>query len=209
MYLRRNKKNKNPAKKGQFDFSHREHQRARAAASLSAPEKEYARLPEPREMLIAEHSKDVLLHWQAPEFEMFERDKKWYAVVGFILVLIVGYAIFTNGLIMAITFILVGVVGYIYIHKEPRILNFMITPDGVAAGREIYEFKNIKSFWIFYEPEGTKVISLHTGSYLVPYVHIPIHDEDPVNIREVLLGYLPEEKHEPGAVETLDRLLRL
>lgn len=204
MYISRKQKNRNYVRKGQFDFSHR-----KAAEEIEREKEKTESLPPPEDMLIEKHSRDVLFSWRSPEFEMFERDKKWYLYVTLILLAIVAYAVLTNGLVMAITFILVGVVGYIYIHKEPRVLDFMITEDGVVAGREIYDFNNLKSFWIFYEPEGVKVISLHTESHLVPYVHIPIHNEDPLEIREILLGYIPEEKHEPGIIETLYRLLKL
>ncbi|MDR3559270.1 MAG: hypothetical protein P4L58_02625, partial [Candidatus Pacebacteria bacterium] len=122
---------------------------------------------------------------------------------------IVSYAIWTNSPVMAITFILIGVVGYVYVEKDPRELYFALAEDGIIAGREIYEFNNLESFWIFYEPGDIKVISLKTKSHLVPYVHIPIHDQDPVAIRKVLLDYIPEEKHEPGFIEAIDRLLRL
>lgn len=152
---------------------------------------------------------DVILRWKAPEFEIMQRDKKWYIYCIIALFIIISYALYTNSLIMAITFILIGTVGYVYVSKEPRIYTFLITEDGIVAGREIYEFDNLESFWIFYEPEGTRVISLHTKSYLLPYVHIPIHEEDPVKIREVLLKYIPEEKHKPGAEDTLSRLLKL
>lgn len=154
-------------------------------------------------------SREVLLSWRAPEFEMLERDRKWYFVITAVLLFIVSYAIFTNSLLMAITFIMIGVVGYIYIHKEPRTLDFKITVEGIVVGKEIYEFEGLKSFWIFYEEDSIQVISLHTSSYLLPYVHIPIHDQDPALIRKIILEYLPEEKHEPGALETLDRVLRL
>jgi hypothetical protein len=173
------------------------------------PSDDFEELEAPHDMLIEKHSKDVLISWQAPEFEIFERDRKWYLYISFALILIVAYAIFTNGLIMAITFILIGMVGYIYIHKTPRIMDFMITKDGVIAGREIYDFENIKSFWIFYEEDGLRVISLHTESYLAPYIHIPIHDQNPEEIRKILLEYIQEEEHRPGAIDTLDRLLRL
>lgn len=175
----------------------------------SSNEDKYEKLEAPRDMLIESHSEDVFLSWQAPEFEMFERDKKWYLIVLGMLLLIIGYALFTNSIVMAILFILIGVVGYIYINKEPRILTFMITKKGLVVEREIYEFDSLKSFWIFYEVDNIRVISLHTEGYLAPYIHIPIHDEDPVMIRKILLDYIPEEKHEPGIAETLDRLLHL
>lgn len=150
-----------------------------------------------------------LLEWQAPEFEMLPRDHKWYFYITAALLVVIAYALYTNGLIMAITFILIGVLGYIYIHKEPRILNFSITEEGIIAGREIYDFDNMRSFWIFYEEDGLQVISFHSHSYLLPYLHVPIHDQDPAEIREILLDYLPEEKHALGAVETLEHILRL
>jgi hypothetical protein len=173
------------------------------------PPDDFEELESPHDILIEKYSKDVLIHWRAPEFETFERDRKWYLYISAILIAIVAYAIFTNSLVMAITFILIGVVGYIYIEKDPRILDFMITKNGVVAGREIYDFDNLKSFWVFYEEDGLRVISLHTESYLAPYIHIPIHDQNPVEIRRILLQYIPEEEHKPGMTDTIDRLLRL
>lgn len=173
------------------------------------PEDNFEELESPHDMLIESHSSDVRIHWRAPEFEIFDRDRKWYLYISAILIAVVAYAVFTNSLIMAITFILIGVVGYIYINKEPRVLDFMVTQDGVVAGREIYDFDNLKSFWVFYGEDDLRVISLHTGSFLAPYIHIPIGDQDPSEIRRILLDYIPEEEHKPGAVDTLDRLLRL
>jgi len=169
------------------------------------PSGEFEELEAPRHRKI----KNVRMHWQAPEFEIYERDRKWYFYVSLILVLIVTYAVFTNSLMMAVTFILIGVLGYIYLQKEPRILNFLITKEGVIAGRELYSFENLKSFWVFYEEDDLRVISLHTLSYLAPYIHIPIHDQDPAEIRKILMDYIPEEEHKPGVVDTLDRLLQL
>jgi hypothetical protein len=180
-------------------------------------------LPEPEDMAISEHSEDVLAHWRAPEYEVFERDKKWYLYITLALTGIIGYAIYTNGIVMAITFILIGVVGYIHINKEPRILDFIITPEGVLAGRELYEFENLLSFWIFYEANpprlaemarrreagGKKSVSLRTKSHFVPFVHIPVNDEDPVKIREILIKYIPETKQEEGLVEIAERVLRI
>jgi hypothetical protein len=166
-------------------------------------------LEPPEDMLIREHSEDVQVHWQAPEFEVFDRDRKWYIYITLALAFTIGYAIYTNGIVMAITFILIGVVGYIHINKTPRNMDFMITYDGVLAGRELYDFENLMSFWIFYEPEGKKAISLRTKSHLVPYVYIPIHEEDPLELREILIKHIPEVKQEEGIVEVAERVLRI
>lgn len=153
------------------------------------------------------HLKNALMHWRASEHEINQKDKKWYFYAGLILSAIVGYAVYTNSPVMAITFILIGMVGYIFINKEPRVVDFAITHDGVIADGNIFEFDHIQSFWIFYEPGQVKVISLHMRNKIMPYVHIPVHEENPVAIRELLLKYIPEIKQNPSAVDTFERLL--
>lgn len=180
------------------------------AERVSQEEEDGRRLDSERERkIIAMHAKGALAHWQAPEFEVYEQDKRWFLYLALILMVIIAYAIYANSPIMAITFILIGVVGYIYIDKEPRFLDFMITEDGIIAGKEIFEYERIKSFWIFYEEDGSKVISLHMRSLITPYMHIPIGEEDPVKIREVLLENVEEIKQEHNIVETLERLFRI
>jgi len=145
-------------------------------------------------------------NWEAQEHEVFEKSKNWYLVAALILVAIIAYSVYTNSPVMSITFILIGVVGYIFLNKEPRILKFGIIEEGMVAGKEIYPFENINSFWIFYEPDNLKVVSLKMKSKLVPIVHIPIGDEDPVMIREMLLEYIPEEKQELSVADRLERI---
>ena len=152
---------------------------------------------------------EVIAHWKAPEFETFERDKKWSTYVLLSLIAIVAYAVYMNSPIMAITFIMIGVVGYLYISKEARELDFAITHEGIIAGRDIYLYENIRSFWIFYEPDGKKVISLHMRSSFIPFLHMPIHEEDPSKLRSMLVEYIPEIKQEPSIVDSLERFLKI
>jgi hypothetical protein len=173
---------------------------------FSKEEQPEAKQPEPER---PRHLKNALAHWQAPEFEVFERDKKWYLYASLALVAIIGYALYTNSPIMAVTFILIGVLEYIYLNKEPRILDFAITMDGIIVGNEIYEFENIHAFWIFYEPPHTKILSLHTTSKLTPYLHLPIEEESPVRIREILIKHIPETKQDFRLVDALERIFRL
>ena len=165
-------------------------------------------LEPPRESLAERYSQKALLHWKAPEFEsLFRREKKWYMYIALILAVIIGYAVYTNSPLMAIVFVLIGILGYIYLNQEARELDFLIAPDGIIAGRELYRFENIDSFWIFYEPGDVKVISLDTKSFLTPFVHIPINDQDPVAIREILIKYIPEVKQEPSVIDLLERII--
>ncbi|MEI6587777.1 MAG: hypothetical protein WCO05_02380 [Candidatus Moraniibacteriota bacterium] len=190
--------------------NHKQHPKNNAEEELLLEKnwEEPEMLPPPHSIeLLEQHSKDSHLSWSAPEFDMVEQNKKRLSYAALVLLAIIVYATFTNNPIMAIVFVLIGIVAYMYLNKEPRILNFQIVPEGILAGKEIYEFENIRSFWIFYNPEYKKVISLHIKSYLTPFVHIPINKEDPVEIRRILLEYIPEIKQEHNAVEILERFL--
>ncbi len=152
---------------------------------------------------------EILHQWQALEFEVYEKSDRWYVAAAIFLLAIVAYAMLTNGPIMAITFILVGIVGYIHMQKDPRIVTFTITTEGIIADKDMYLFENIHSFWIFYHPHHTKTISLHTKAAMLPFVHIPLQDEDPVYIRELMLPYIPEIKQEPSLIDTVEKVLHL
>lgn len=148
----------------------------------------------------------IFLHWQAKEYHKQEKSKRWYLIVSTLLACIIFYALFTNSPVMAITFILIGVVGFLLLEKDPSPVDFTITEDGITARNELYTYEHINSFWIFYEPEGKQYISLHTQAEILPYVKIPLGDMDPTEIRDILLRYLPEKKHQEGVIDILGDL---
>ncbi|QQS61555.1 MAG: hypothetical protein IPN70_01325 [Candidatus Moraniibacteriota bacterium] len=163
-------------------------------------------LSEEKEKAQEFHSKRFLkMSWQARENE--KEDKNILILFGIegALTLIVIYAIINQNPIMAITFILVGIVLYLEFQKESPLLSFSIEVDGIHVNREVYPYENIESFWIFYEPGQRKIISLHTNGDLTPYVHIPIGDENPIKIREILEKILPEEPHPIRLVDILEK----
>lgn len=148
--------------------------------------------------------------WEAPEYEYIEKHPKWYWVTGGALLAIVAYAIITNSVLMAITFILIGMLMYIFAEREPRQIRMEINSDGIVVDRQIYEYDGLKSFWIFYEVEhGFKVLSLHSQKTFLPHIHIPVGDANPILIREVLLNYLPEIRQEMTIVDRLSLLIGL
>lgn len=152
---------------------------------------------------------EVLLQWEAPEHEPLELGPRSRIIVTVLLIIVIAYALITNSPLMAITFILVGVVGYLSMHREQKIISFLLTSQGVIAGKEFYPFDEIHSFWIYTESPFDGLLSLHTTGKLVPYIHIPTVTVDTEILRETLAAFLPEEKHEPGLVDTLERLLHI
>ncbi|MEI9966233.1 MAG: hypothetical protein WDN67_00965 [Candidatus Moraniibacteriota bacterium] len=82
----------------------------------------------------------------SPEHEAFELGPRSRVIVTVVLIAVIAYALITNSPLMAITFILVGVVGYLLQHQEPEVLSYSLTSRGIVAGRDFYRYETIESF---------------------------------------------------------------
>lgn len=149
----------------------------------------------------------ALYRWSAPEHDLYTVGKRFYFFSAIFLAGIVIYALITNSPIMAITFILIGVVGYLFLQKEPKTIDFAITHNGILAGNEIYEFDSLKSFWIFYDPPQEEKLSIKSKSTFTPFIHFPLGNENPVEIRSILIKFIPEEKQDHTLADAAERFL--
>ncbi len=163
----------------------------------------------PDQHALAPRYGDILLHWDAPEHDPLELGPRSRIVVLFLLIAIVAWALYTNSPLMAITFILIGMTGYLALGHEPRILPFFITNKGIVAAKEFYEFERIESFHLYDEPPFDNLLSIKTNGSLVSHVHIPITTLPVDQLRSTLLQYVLEDKHEPGLVDNLEKLLHI
>ncbi|MFA5872141.1 MAG: hypothetical protein WC858_05510 [Parcubacteria group bacterium] len=148
--------------------------------------------------------------WEALEFEKIEKHPRWYWIMGIALLAIIGYALITNAILMAITFILIGMLGYIHAERDPRVIEIEINQKGIIVDGYMYAYDDIKSFWIYYEvEERIKILSLHSKKTFLPFVHIPVGDANPIQIRELLLNFIPEIRQELTIIDRMERMIGL
>ena len=151
--------------------------------------------------------RQVLIFWQALEFEKKQRYPRWYLCFYAILFGLVLYTFLTNNLFMSIIFIIFGFLFSFYEKKKPENYTFGVTDDGVFAQDRLYDFDMLDSFWIFYEPGGIKELSLKSQKPFLPYINIPLGSANPIKIREIILKHLPEKKHTKGFVDIIEKIL--
>ena len=149
----------------------------------------------------------VLVSWHGPEHLHTHPNPRAILIALGILILIVGYAVFSDNPLMAITFIMIGLVGYLFLSRDPQSRDFAITTKGITVGREIFTYDTLHSFWIFDEPPLIDVLSLKGESILAPYIHVPVPEALTKEVRDAVATYLPEEKQDPRAVDILEKML--
>lgn len=149
-----------------------------------------------------------LASWEALEFTYYEKTASWYVVTALVGIILILYALFTKNPVMTITFILIFSVIFLYANKKPLTIKFSITPKGIKLGDRIYYFDCLESFWMFYNPPHVKYISLKSKKTLMPIIRIPLGKANPLEVRKILLQYLPEEEQHESLIDILARIVR-
>ena len=141
------------------------------------------------------------LEWIAPEFIKYKREKSWFILPGLIALALVVIAIILKNFLFTVGIIIAAFIVYFYAIKEPRKIKFSISGKGVQIDNQIYEWEDLKSFWVFYRPPEVKEISIRSKKLLMPYLKIPLGGQNPVDVRKLLLKFLPERKHKESMID--------
>ncbi len=150
-----------------------------------------------------------LINWEVKKFENFERHQWWMVSVFLIFLALLTYSLLSDNFLLSILIIIAGLLIYLFEKKKPETFRFAICKTGIIAHDHFYEFTEIKSFWIFYEPGivGRKELSLKLNNRLMPYAQIPLGKENPNKIRNILLKYIPEDKHNESILDYLENII--
>ena len=135
-----------------------------------------------------------LLCWIAKEYEIHEYSQKYILGIGGIVLFLLIIGIVTTNYFFIVFVILAFFVIMMYGKHTPREFTFAIAEEGIYLGKKYYSWKSLKSFWIF-ERLNPAELSLETEAMLNPYIRIPINNEKPEKIREIMKQFLPEKEH--------------
>ncbi|MBX4190454.1 hypothetical protein KW791_04150 [Candidatus Parcubacteria bacterium] len=141
------------------------------------------------------------ISWTTPLFP--PKKKEAYltslALVGCVAVL----AYFHQSLLFMIMLGLSAFVLILHSHKDPEIQEINVDKVGVSVDDQKFYFKDIKSFWIDYNPPHTKELSIELKKAYMPYIRLPIHHVNPLEIRSIMVSYIPEKEHVRSILEDI------
>ncbi|MFQ6610626.1 MAG: hypothetical protein ACE5D7_07485 [Fidelibacterota bacterium] len=154
---------------------------------------------------------DILMSWKVEEFEKHNRSKTWYISIFIIGGALLIYSIAAANFLFAVIIVMIGIVSLLSSTREPGQLNFSIHEDGIEHGTQFYLYKELKNFWIIYEPPEIKSLYIDFKSALRPHLTIPLKTKNPVDVRRTLLKYIDEDatKEEEPFSDALGRMLKL
>lgn len=143
------------------------------------------------------------ISWRTPEYEYREKTTDWYWTLGIITLLLAIFAIWERNFIFFVMIIVGSFTVVLYAVKRPSIVSITISGRGVQIDDRLFPYETLQSFWIFYEIGGEKEISFKTKGAISNSLKIPLGDLDPLEVRELLLRFLPEKTQERSLVDAL------
>lgn len=141
--------------------------------------------------------------WFAPEYTYYQKEKSWFIIPAAIAIILLIIAILLKNYTFAILIPVAFFCFYLYGTRLPKENKFSISHRGVSIDDKMYSYKDLLSFWIFYDPKHFKILSIRSKNIFAPHIQVPIHDQNPNKIRDLLIKYLPEIEQDESIIDTL------
>ena len=153
----------------------------------------------------AEPSEDFA--WEASEYLHHDKQPGWFFILGGVTLALVVAAVLTQQWFSIPVVILIGVSILVYGVKQPRVLRYALTEDGIEIGPKLYPYKNFRSFAVI-QDVAWHTIDLEPTQRFMPRLTILFDDEHFPDIVSLLSEQLPEVHRTPDWVERLARYLK-
>ena len=149
------------------------------------------------------------IEWSAPSY-YYNPQKRYLVLITIGLLCGAGALLFFHqDILTAIFLVLSSLVLILYANKKPALSNIIVNRAGVTIDDYTYYYKELKSFWLDYSPYGPKELSLEAKKWYMPYVKVPIENQNPVEIRSLMINFINEREHEKSLVDLISRKIGL
>lgn len=143
------------------------------------------------------------IKWSGNEYQYTPKTSNWFWYVASGSLILIIISILMRNFLFAVFILIASFTIVLFGTKKPQRINFVIQANGIKIGPKLYTFEELTSFWVNYDPPFKKEVILEQKKKLSRYIKIPIENVDPNLIRETLLKFLKEKKHEESLVETI------
>ena len=147
------------------------------------------------------------ISWKALEYKKKEKTADWYWAVIIISICAVIISFIVHDILFAILIIIGTVALLIFSTKDPQTIEVSIDKRGVIVNKDMYPFATLEAFWLDISEDNNHKVLLRSKKTFMPLIAIPLEEYHHMDIRDLLLEFLPEkEMHEPVSQKIMERL---
>lgn len=152
---------------------------------------------------------NIIYSYEALEFDKYHKSPTWYVMFSAIFILLLIYAIITRSPITFVVFLLLFIVILLISNKEPKNILIEITKNGINLDRKrTFRYQDIDTFGVFIR-DDVRFISIYLTEGMMRYARIPLGEENPEDIADILEQYIPREDGKEKFMDTIDHILKI
>jgi len=141
---------------------------------------------------ISSHGKKILV-WEFWESEGQKKTVGWYAIIILIFLGLSLSALFFQNYLFLIFLILIFVILAIEWKSPAEKRKIEIFEEGVVVANKFYEWDDLETFWIIYQPPQIKKLYLNPKGTFNLEFSISLEDQDPRKVRNIFKEYVEED----------------
>jgi hypothetical protein len=133
--------------------------------------------------------------WSAPEYVHKEHGNDWFWAIGLITIVACGVAIWLHNYVFAIFLFIAGGSLIMFTMRHPQDVTYTIETKGLSMGKDLYEWKSIKSFNIKNKDSDIYAkLLIETSKHFLPIYTIPLPKENVEEVKQSLLQLIPRSE---------------
>jgi hypothetical protein len=151
--------------------------------------------------------------WKIEERNFMPKTTEWFWALGIFGFALIVFAILLKNYLLIVIVGLAAFIIYSNKNKQPEIINFRLTDDGLYIEDKLHPFDSFESFWIFSAiggpasggPVQSREFVLRRKDRFIPLLVTPFHENDEPQIRKILTGQLPEKEERESLIDLLSK----
>jgi len=163
-------------------------------AGVTPPKKtvEPAPAPQPREVA-----------WRAAEYEYVEKTVLWYVGVGAAVLIIALIGLWQRNFFFVVFIAVAAAVIITLGRKRPQVVEFRVSEEGVAVGRQFFPYERLQNFSLSERPGRLDELVLTKKTVVAPLLKIAVDGKVGEQVRGILNEKLPEVEHQESLVDII------
>lgn len=150
-----------------------------------------------------------IVRWQGHEYIHRDKDGLWYVVFTVITLALMALAIFLmHALTFAILVPVMAIALVVYSQRPPRLLEYILSPQGLHVNDRLYSFAEFKSFAVIHGDDEYSIMLVPTKRFRVG-VTVYFPGDKGEAIVDALAARLPMEEAHLDIVDQIIRKLRI